>query len=159
MRKTNVDDGEWTTLDDAGMDLRRKQLGQAVDGEQLGCSCYELPAESRAWPTTTIRPTRKLFVLLGSGRLRCDGETASITEGDYVQFPANESGAHRIINDSAGTLRYLLVSTMIEPDITVYPDSEKFGVYVGGPAGRQRRPTARGVVQTRCSRRLLDGHI
>ena len=28
-----------------------------------------------------------------------------------------------------------MVSTMREPDVTVYPDSEKFGVYVGAPPG------------------------
>lgn len=28
-----------------------------------------------------------------------------------------------------------MISTMVEPDVTVYPDSEKFGVFVGGPPG------------------------
>ena len=136
MQKTNVDDGAWTTLDEGEMTLRRKQLGAAVDGEQLGCSLYELPAESRAWPYHYHTANEEaLFVLSGTGTLRTAGEELALSTGDYVQFPADESGGHRVINDSPGTLRYLVVSTMIEPDITVYPDSEKFGVYVGGPPG------------------------
>ena len=136
MQKINTDDLAWTTQDDGGMHLRRKQLGEAVDGEELGCSLYELPAGERAWPYHYHTANEEaLFVLAGSGSLRADSEMHALQEGDYVTFPADESGAHRVINDSEGTLRYLVVSTMTEPDVTVYPDSEKFGVYVGSPPG------------------------
>ena len=148
MEKTNVDDGAWTTLNDGGMNLRRKQLGEATDGDRLGCSLYELPAESRAWPYHYHTANEEaLFVLSGTGTLRADGDTHELRAGDYVTFPANESGAHRVINDSAGTLRYLVVSTMDEPDITVYPDSEKFGVYVGSPPGGREQRSLEGYYQ------------
>ena len=141
MRKTNAETLEWTTQDAGGMNIRRKQLGEAVDSDGLGCSLYELPAESRAWPYHYHTANEEaLFVLSGTGTLRADGAMHELREGDYVTFPADESGAHRVINDSAGPLRYLVVSTMTEPDITVYPDSEKFGVYVGSPpGGREKR--------------------
>ncbi|WP_425491826.1 cupin domain-containing protein [Halohasta salina] len=136
MRKTNVSTLAWTRQDLGGMDIRRKQLGEAVDAEELGCSLYELPTGERAWPYHYHTANEEaLFVLAGSGTLRADGEMHELREGDYVTFPADESGAHRVINDSEGALRYLVVSTMIEPDVTVYPDSEKFGVYVGSPPG------------------------
>lgn len=77
-----------------------------------------------------------IYVLSGQGTLRLAGDTHSIEEGDYVALPADESGAHKVINDSDGTLRYLVFSTMDDPDVTVYPDSDKFGVYVGSPPGR-----------------------
>lgn len=147
MEKTNVDDMAWTTQDTGGMDVRRKQLGEAVDAEQLGCSLYELPAGRRAWPYHYHTANEEaLFVLSGSGRLRADGEMYQLTEGDYVTFPADESGAHRVLNDSEETLRYLVVSTMNEPDITVYPDSEKFGVYVGSPPGAARNAVWRAII-------------
>ena len=145
MRKTNVEDGEWTRLDEGGMNLRRKQLGAAVDGEQLGCSLYELPAESRAWPYHYHTANEEaLFVLAGTGRLRTAHGELALSTGDYVQFPADESGAHRVINDSTEALRYLMISTMVEPDVTVYPDSEKFGVYAGGPPGDGENRTLEG---------------
>jgi hypothetical protein len=37
-----------------------------------------------------------------------------------------------------------MVSTMTEPEITVYPDSEKFGVYVGSPPGGRQERTLEG---------------
>jgi len=109
---------------------------------------HELPAGRRAWPYHYHTANEEaLFVLAGSGRLRGDGEMYQLTRGDYVTFPADESGAHRVFNDSEGTLRYLVVSTMNEPDITVYPDSEKFGVYVGSPPGGRETRSLEGYYE------------
>ena len=45
-----------------------------------------------------------------------------------------------MVNDSEAPFRYLVLSTMVEPEITVYPDSGKFGVYAGSPpGGREER--------------------
>ncbi len=42
--------------------------------------------------------------------------------------------------DGDDPVRYLVVSTMTEPDVTLYPDSGTFGVYVGSPpGGREER--------------------
>ena len=38
---------------------------------------------------------------------------------------------------SDGVLRYLCMSTMRAPDICVYPDSKKFGLFGGGAPGRK----------------------
>ncbi len=136
MGKVNEGDLEWTDIEQGGMCLRRKQLGEAADGEALGCSLYELPAGEQAWPYHYHTANEEaLYVLSGSGTLRLDGESTPLEAGDYVALPADERGAHRVVNDSGGSLTYLAVSTMDEPDVTVYPDSEKFGVFVGSPPG------------------------
>ena len=55
-------------------------------------------------------------------------------------FPASAAGAHRLHNDGDDPLRYLALSTMRDPDVTVYPDSEKIGVYAGSaPGGESER--------------------
>ena len=42
--------------------------------------------------------------------------------------------------DDGAPLRFLLLSEMNDPDVTVYPDSGKFGVYAGSaPGGREER--------------------
>ena len=79
-------------------------------------------------------------MLSGEGRVRLADDEVAIDAGDYVACPADESGGHRVVNDSDGPLRYLAVSTMDDPDVTVYPDSEKLGVFVGSPpGGREER--------------------
>jgi uncharacterized cupin superfamily protein len=136
MPPINAEDLSWTTPDAGKGAWRRKQLGAATGGEELGCSLYELPAGERSWPYHYHTAKEgALYVLSGEGTLRLDDETHPLRPGEYAAFPANESGAHRVVNDGDDPLRYLVVSTMREPDVTLYPDSEKFGVYVGSPPG------------------------
>lgn len=136
MGKTNVDDLEWSRTERDEAVFRRKQLAEAADGEDIGCSLYELPAERRSWPYHYHTENEEaIFVLSGSGSLRIDDEMVPLREGDYVTLPAGQEGAHRVVNDSEGVLRYLMVSTMNDPEVTVYPDSEKIGVFVGSPPG------------------------
>jgi len=56
-------------------------------------------------------------------------------------FPAGEETAHQIINSSTRTLRYLCMSTMIEPELVKYPDTNKIGVV----AGRAPAPVFRAI--------------
>ena len=148
---------EWSELEKGETAFRRKQLSEATDGDRLGCSLYELPAGKNSWPYHYHTANEEaLYVLTGTGTLRLgvgdgdeeggdgddgddtDGkgiETLSLEAGDYAAFPVGETGGHQVLNDSDGTLRYLLISTMTEPDVTIYPEMEKFGVYVGSPPG------------------------
>jgi uncharacterized cupin superfamily protein len=139
--KTNVNDLEWSRTERGEAAFRRKQLGEAAGGEDLGCSLYELPEGRRSWPYHYHTENEEaLFVLEGSGTLRLNGERVPLEAGNYVALPADERGAHRVVNDSSGSLRYLVVSTMDDPEVTVYPDSEKLGVFVGSaPDGRDPR--------------------
>jgi len=53
-----------------------------------------------------------------------------------VTFPAaREEGAHQLVNVSDTTLRYLCFSTVVEPDVMIYPGSEKIGAFVGAALG------------------------
>ena len=145
MGKVNESDLEWSTLDGGESGLRRKKLAAAADGEDVGCSLYELPEGDRSWPYHYHTGNEEaLFVLDGTAALRLDGEQVSLETGDYVALPAGEHGAHRVINDSGGALRYLMISTMNDPDVTVYPDSGKVGVFAGAPPGGRGERTVHG---------------
>lgn len=136
MRILNEDDLEWSATEKDSTVFRRKQLGAAADGEKLGCSLYEVPPGKETWPYHYHAANEEaVYVLSGTGTVRGPDETQTITAGDYVAFPTGETGGHKIKNESDEGLRFLMVSTMEEPDVTVYPDSEKFGVYVGAPPG------------------------
>lgn len=136
MGTVNESDLDWTELEHGDTRFRRKQLGEAAGGEAIGCSLYELDPGAESWPYHYHAANEEaLYVLAGSGTLRFDGEFRSLEPGDYVTFPPDASGAHAVVNDSDAVLRYLIVSEMHDPDVTVYPDSEKFGVFVGSAPG------------------------
>jgi len=136
MSRVNEADLDWSTLENGPTFLRRKQLSETTDGDRIGCSLYELPPNRRSWPYHYHAANEEaMYVLVGSGTLRLDGEMLALEAGDYVSFPADERGAHCVVNDGEAPLSYLMVSTMSEPDVTVYPDSGKIGVFVGSPPG------------------------
>ena len=114
----------------------RTRLAEAAGGEALGCSRYQLPPGERSWPYHYHTGNEEaIYVLAGEGTIRLDGDLEPLAAGDYVALPADERGAHRVINDGDAPLRFLVFSTMAEPDVTVYPDSGKLGVYAGSPPG------------------------
>lgn len=138
VNKTALD---WNETDRDDARFRRKKLAAADDGDMLGASLYELPPGERSWPYHFHTGNEEaLYVLAGKGTLRLDGETHDLSPGVYAAFPADESGAHRVINDEDVVLRYLMISTMRDPDVTVYPDRNRVGVFAGAaPGGEDER--------------------
>ena len=122
---------------------RRKQLGSSAGGEKLGCSLYEVPPGRRAWPYHYhLANEEAIYVLEGSGTLRIGGEEIGVSRGDYVALPARAQAAHQLVNDSGAVLRYLCFSTMVEPDVMIYPDSGKVGIFGGAaPGGSKEKRT------------------
>jgi len=134
--RVNEADLDWDVTDHGETGFRRKKLAAAAEGDRLGCSLYELPPGEKSWPFHYHTGNEEaMYVLSGTGRLRTDAGTDPVESGDYVVFPVGEAGGHRVVNDGDDTLRYLALSTMNDPDVTVYPDSGKIGVYAGSPPG------------------------
>lgn len=141
----NEADLDWETVDRDTASWRRKRLAEAAGGEALGCSLYEIPPGKRAWPYHYHTANEEaLFVLQGTGTVRLAHETHPLQAGDYVALPADDRGAHRVMNDGSEPLRYVMLSTMIEPDVAVYPDSGKIGVFAGAPPGGSGERTVGG---------------
>jgi uncharacterized cupin superfamily protein len=152
------DDLDWTTTERGDTAFRRKQLGEAAGGEKLGCSLYELPPGTQSWPYHYHTANEEaLYVLAGTGTLRLDGETHDLSAGDYAALPADESGGHRVVNDGDDPLRYLAVSTMEDPDVTVYPDSGKVGVFAGSPPGGREERSVHGYFRSEDAVEYWDG--
>lgn len=145
MTSVNESDLDWESTERGATHFRRKRLAAAAGGTDLGCSLYELPPGKRSWPYHYHTANEEaLYVLSGRGTVRMpDGERA-VSAGDYVAFPVGEEGAHAVANDGEEPLRYLLVSTMVEPEISVYPDSGKLGLFAGAPPGSDGERTVAG---------------
>jgi uncharacterized cupin superfamily protein len=140
LRRVAADDLDWTEYDHGDHRFRRKQLGAAAGSEDLGASRYEVPPGKRTWLAHYHTGNEEaVYVLDGSGTmtLGIDREEHTIGAGDYVALPAGERGYHDVVAGEAG-LSLLMVSTMNEPDITVYPDDGKVGLYAGSAPGGEK---------------------
>lgn len=133
----HVDSLAWTEYEHGDRSFKRKQLGAAAGGEEIGASLYEVQPGKRMWLRHYHEGNEEsIFVLDGSGRmwLGSDATEHALSAGDYVALPAGAESAHEIEAGDDG-LRLLMHSTMAEPDITVYPDRDMVGLYAGSPPG------------------------
>jgi len=136
----NEADLDWTDHDHGDRTFKRKQIGDAAGGEKLGASLYAVPPGKRLWVRYYHEGNEEaIFVQAGTGTLWLgpDAEEHTLKPGDYVALPAGEESAHEI-EAGESELRLLMVSTMEEPDITVYPDREMVGLYAGSPPGGEK---------------------
>jgi uncharacterized cupin superfamily protein len=72
------------------------------------------------------------MVLEGTATVRTPDGTEQVGPLQVMFFPKGAKGAHSIGNDAEAPLRLLMWSTVKTPAITVYPDSDKIGVWTGG---------------------------
>lgn len=108
---------------------RRRRLGRAAGGGQLGCSMMELDPGKTAWPFHFHCANEEaLFVLTGEAMLRLGTQQQRVRQGDYVALPAGPAHAHQLTNTGTEVVRYLVISTMVTPDVCVYPDADKVGI-------------------------------
>lgn len=156
----NVDSLQWSEGRRGDRyEWRRIQLGAAAGGEKLGCSLYEIPPGRRAFPYHShLANEEAIYVLAGQGTLLLGDRQIPVRSGDYIALPAGEATAHQLINDSAEPLRYLCFSTMIEPDVTVYPDTGKVGLFAGAaPGGPKEKRTVHTYLRTEATVDYWEG--
>lgn len=70
-----------------------------------------------------------MYVLDGTGSVRCPHGKHDVEPGNYLAFPANPDGAHQVMNDSDDPLRYFVFSTMNDPHVTLAVEADTLGVY------------------------------
>ncbi len=75
-----------------------------------------------------------LLVVEGTVVVRAPDGERTLERGDLVCFPPGPTGAHKVMNRSDAPARTMLFSSSREPAVSVYPDSDKIGVYPGDEA-------------------------
>jgi uncharacterized cupin superfamily protein len=138
---------------------RRKALGAPAGARMIGASIYEIPPGAAAFPRHFHCANEEaIFVLEGAGTIRLGDAEVALRAGHFVALPAGRAHAHRLDNTSDAPLRYLCISTMVEPEVVFYSDSDKFGVMVGAPPGGDKsRRTFSGVFRIGTGVGYFDG--
>jgi uncharacterized cupin superfamily protein len=137
MRRINISSPEFTydPGDPPGFRSGMFRTGQLLGAAALGASVYELPPGEAICPYHYEYAEEEwLLVLEGHPSLRHPGGTERLEPWDCVCFPPGPDGAHGVRNETGETVRVLMFSTVRHPAVTVYPDSDKIGVWTGNKA-------------------------
>ena len=70
-------------------------------------------------------------MLDGEATVRTPDGERTLARGAVAAFPTGPGGAHDVGNRTEEPLRVLMLSTISDPEICVYPDSEKVGASGG----------------------------
>jgi uncharacterized cupin superfamily protein len=109
----------------------RIDISRAVGSEATAMFIYDLVPGQGSCPYHYEYVEEWLLVVDGAIVVRTpDGEDA-LAPGDLVRFPAGPAGAHKIMNRSQAPARVMMFSSSQVPAVSVYPDSDKIGVWPG----------------------------
>ncbi len=113
------------------------RIGGVLGMKELGAQYIVVPPGKSGFPFHAHRNNEEMFIILeGEATYRKGEERWPIRAGDIISAVAGDaSTAHQIINTGSVDLRYFAISTRNDPDIIEYPDSGKFMVASGIPAG------------------------
>ncbi len=113
------------------------RIGGVLGMKGLGAQYIVVPPGKTGYPFHSHRNNDELFIILeGEGTYRFGAEAHPVKAGDVCSATAGDaSTAHQLTNTGSGDLRYFAISTRNDPDICEYPDSGKFLVASGIPAG------------------------
>lgn len=126
---------EYDAEDPEGFRSGMARLGKLLGGpEESGISVYELPPGQSICPYHyEVGEEEWLLVLEGNPTLRHPEGSDRLGLWDVVFFEKGAAGAHGIGNETDETVRVLMFSTVVIPTATVYPDSDKVGIWTGDP--------------------------
>ena len=137
MRRINIASPrfEYDGEDPEGFRAGQARLGKLLGAKESGITVYELAPGQAVCPYHyEVGEEEWLLVLAGNPTLRHPGGSERLDPWDVVCFPRGPEGAHGVGNESDQTARVLMFSTVVVPTATVYPDSDKVGIWTGDPA-------------------------
>lgn len=134
MKRANIADPEftWDESDPDGFRAGMARLGPVLGAKETGVTVYELPPGQSVCPSHyECGEEEWLLVLAGNPTLRGPEGEERLDPWDVVCFPRGPEGAHAVRNDTEEAARVVMFSTVVVPSATVYPDSDKVGVWTG----------------------------
>ena len=131
MRRVNVNtiDLEYDDSDPEGYRAGSLKVSQIIGASTMAGSVYEVPPGQANCPYHYESDEEWLLVLQGRLTVRHPDGEDELEAGDLVCFPRGPQGAHKLTNNGDEPVRMLIVSTRNMPQVAVYPDSDKIGIW------------------------------
>ena len=127
--------------DRPGYASRERRLGAELGAALWGGTVYELAEGERICPYHWhVGEEEWLLVLAGTPVLRTPEGERELRPWDLAVFRRGPEGAHEVRNPGDAPARVLMLSSLSDPEICVYPDSGKVGAFGSwaGAEGRER---------------------
>lgn len=122
------------------IEARIAPIATLIGATKLGYNITVVPSGKKAYPYHSHLVNEEMFFILeGEGTLRHADQLWPVKAGDIICCPIGKDNAHEIVNTGTVDLKYLAVSTMEQPEIGFYPDSNKFGVFAGKAPGQTHK--------------------
>jgi uncharacterized cupin superfamily protein len=112
----------------------RLDVARVVGANAMAMFVYDVPPGESSCPYHYEYEEEWLLVVEGEVVVRAPDGEHTLKRGDLVCFPAGAEGAHKVTNRSEAPARTLLFSRATTPAVSVYPDSDKIGVWPGDQA-------------------------
>jgi uncharacterized cupin superfamily protein len=109
----------------------RLDVARALGSSDYEMFIYDLAPGRSSSPYHYEYTEEWLLVVDGTLVMRAPDGEHTLNRGDLVFFPAGPAGAHKVMNRSDSPARTLLFSSARTPAVSVYPDSDKIGVWAG----------------------------
>jgi uncharacterized cupin superfamily protein len=110
----------------------RTDLGALSGSTRLAAFLYEMPPGEAMCPYHYEYVEEWMLVVAGEASVRTPEGERRVAAGELVRFEAGAAGAHKVANRGEVTCRVMLFSEARAPAVSVYPDSNKIGVWPAG---------------------------
>lgn len=109
----------------------RLDLGRLAGSSQTAAFLYEIEPGAASCPYHYEYVEEWMLVVSGEATVRAPDGEHTVAAGELVRFAAGPDGAHRMSNRGDVPLRMLILSAARAPAVSVYPDSDKIGIWAG----------------------------
>jgi|SRR5579884_1012739 len=124
-------DFEYDDADPPGYRSGIAPVGREAGGSEISVRLFEIPPGESLCPYHYEYVEEWLLVLDGTIELRTPTGSENLETGAVVCFPPGPDGAHKTTSRGAAPARIVMFSSVHEPSVAVYPDSDKIGVWPG----------------------------
>jgi uncharacterized cupin superfamily protein len=132
-----------------GYSSRERLIAEELGAALWGGTLYELAPGERICPYHWhVGEEEWLLVVAGTPTLRTPDGEQRLRAWDVAVFRRGPDGAHAVENDGDDVARVLMLSSLSDPEVCVYPDSGKIGASGGwsrsddARVGLRNRPEA-----------------
>ena len=110
----------------------RTDLGALAGSNKTAAYLYEMAPGEAMCPDHYEYVEEWMLVVAGEASVRTPDGERTVRAGGLVRFEAGAAGAHKVANRGDVPCRVMLFSEARAPAVSVYPDSNKIGVWPAG---------------------------